>query len=144
MTPERWRRVDELFDAALRIDPAGRESWLRGACGDDDLRAEVGRLLVQDARAARDGFLTPPELADRPVDRTGSWPPREGRRPPGGPDPIDRVEAGSGDGDDGGFTPRAAIAKGVGPPPISEPRSVVRARLRELPVIYILILAMAN
>ena len=25
MTPERWRRVDELFHAALRLDPAERE-----------------------------------------------------------------------------------------------------------------------
>ena len=63
MTPERWRQIDDLFDAALRLDPAEREDWLRGACGDDDdLRAEVGRLLAQDERADRDGFLTPPEV----------------------------------------------------------------------------------
>ena len=56
MTPERWRRIDDLFDAALRLDPAERDAWLRGACGDDDdLRAEVGRLLAQDERADRDG-----------------------------------------------------------------------------------------
>ena len=24
MTPERWRRIDDLFDAALRLDPAER------------------------------------------------------------------------------------------------------------------------
>src|SRR4051812_43018277 len=55
MTPERWRRIDELFDAAVRIDPGGREALLRAACGeDDDLRAEVGRLLAQDERADRD------------------------------------------------------------------------------------------
>ncbi len=62
MTPERWRQIGELFDAAVRIDPAEREAWLRAACGgDDDLRAEVGRLLAQDERADRDGLLTPPE-----------------------------------------------------------------------------------
>ena len=27
MTPERWRRIGELFEAAVRIDPAGREAW---------------------------------------------------------------------------------------------------------------------
>ncbi len=47
MTPERWRQVGELFKAAVRIDPARRDPWLRSACGgDDELRAEVGRLLA--------------------------------------------------------------------------------------------------
>ena len=46
MTPKRWRQIGELFDAAVKIDPAERESWLRAACaGDDDLRAQVSRLL---------------------------------------------------------------------------------------------------
>ena len=61
MTPERWRRIDDLFDAALQLAPAEREPWLREACGgDEDLRAEVDRLLAGDERAAHDGFLTPP------------------------------------------------------------------------------------
>ena len=48
MTPERLRQVGALFEAAVRIDPAGREAWLRAACGEDDeLRIEVGRLLAQ-------------------------------------------------------------------------------------------------
>ena len=29
MTPERWRQIDELFDAALRLEPAARAAWLR-------------------------------------------------------------------------------------------------------------------
>src|SRR5207253_2498880 len=127
--PERWRRLDDLFDAALRLDPAAREAWLRGACGDDDgLRAEVDRLLAQDERADRDGFLTPPEASGRPPHPTVSWPPR------GGAAPVD---------DTGGFTPRAAIAPHTVRPSICEPRSVERARLRELPMIYILILGIA-
>src|SRR4051794_11731381 len=66
MIPERWRQIDKLFDAALRLDPAEREPWLRRACGgDEDLRAEVGRLLAGDARASRDGFLRLPERAGR-------------------------------------------------------------------------------
>ena len=77
MTPERWRQIGELFEAAVRIDPAGREAWLRAACGgDDELRTEVGRLLAQDERADRDGFLTPPEAAGPPSDRTASGLPR--------------------------------------------------------------------
>jgi hypothetical protein len=31
MTPERWRRIGELYEAAVRIDPTGREAWLRAA-----------------------------------------------------------------------------------------------------------------
>ena len=31
MTPERWRQIGDLFDAAVGIDPAGREAWLRVA-----------------------------------------------------------------------------------------------------------------
>ena len=107
MTPERWRQIGDLFDAAVRIDPAGREAWLRDACGgDDDLRAEVGRLLAQDERADRDGFLTPPGTTGPTADRTGSWPPRgaaaprrsPGRSPPPRVAPVDDI---------GGFTPRA-------------------------------------
>src|SRR5207253_7133710 len=98
MTPERWRRIDDLFHAALRLDPAEREAWLRGACGDDDgLRSEVGRLLAQDERADRDGFLTPPEAVGRPPDRTGSWPPPAAARPRGAPATIAQVEAVSAD-----------------------------------------------
>ena len=45
MTPERWRQIDGLFDAALRLDPADRGEWLRLACGaDDELFAQVGAL----------------------------------------------------------------------------------------------------
>jgi hypothetical protein len=52
MTPERWRQIGELFDAALTIDATGREAWLRPACGDDeDLRAQVHRLLAVEERA---------------------------------------------------------------------------------------------
>ena len=66
MTPERWGRIDRLFDAALRVDPADRRAWLGEACqGDDALLAEVSRLLDQDARAEREGFLPPPEATIR-------------------------------------------------------------------------------
>ena len=41
--------------------------------------------------------------------------------------------------DPGGFTPRQAIAPPTGPSTVSEPPDLVRARLRELPMVYILI-----
>src|SRR4051794_33144981 len=146
MTPGRSRRIDELYAGALRIDPAGRDAWLRGACGDDEgLRAEVARLLDQDERAARDRFLTTPGSPAPAPDRTGSWPSHGESRPPRRPEPIDRAGSGAGAGADArGFSPKAAIAAGSRPLPVSEAESVVRARLRELPMIYILILAMAT
>jgi hypothetical protein len=76
MNPERWQRIGELFNGAIRIDPARREEWLRAACsGDDELRAEVARLLAQDERADRVGFLTLPEPMAPPPESTTSWPP---------------------------------------------------------------------
>jgi eukaryotic-like serine/threonine-protein kinase len=141
MTPERWRRIDDLFDDALRVSPAERDAWLREACDDDDLRAEVGRLLAQDDRADREGFLTPPEVPIRLPDQTENWSPSDEPRPRSEREPSERIGAISVDDTDG-FLPKAAIATGSRPHPISEPRPIVRARLRELPMIYILILGM--
>ncbi len=143
MTAERWRQIGDLFDAAVRIDPAGREGWLRAACGgDDDLRAEVGRLLAQDKQADRDGILMPDGPAGPPLDGTASWHPRAGVSPPRerapiAPDGETSVE------ETGGFTPRAAIAPQSARPLICEPPALVRSRLRELPMIYILMLGIA-
>jgi eukaryotic-like serine/threonine-protein kinase len=143
MTPERWRQIGELFDSAVRIDPAGREAWLSAACtGDDELRAEVGRLLAQDERADRDGILTSNGVTAPPADPTASWQPRAAVRPAKKAEPLGPVGDTSAD-DTGGFTPRAAIAPHAPRHSISEPQSVVRARLRELPMIYIIMLGVA-
>jgi serine/threonine protein kinase len=143
MTQDRWLQIDNLFDTAIRLDPAERAEWLRRACGDDEsLRAEVGRLLAEDDGATRDGFLTPLEVRGRPSDETASWPPRDDRRPTGPAAPGEPDGIVADDADDGGFTPKAAIRAGGAPHPLSEAQSVVRARLRELPFIYILIVAM--
>jgi hypothetical protein len=49
---ERWRRADEIFDAALDLEAPQRAAYLESACaGDADLRALVDRLLG-DAPAA--------------------------------------------------------------------------------------------
>lgn len=43
---ERFRRADEIFDAALDVAPAQRSEWLAEMCGSDDaLRKKVERLL---------------------------------------------------------------------------------------------------
>jgi serine/threonine protein kinase len=129
MTPERWREIDDLFDQAVRVAPARRAAWLRDRCGgDDDLEAEVARLLVEDDRAGRNGFLVPPEATDRADDGTASWSPC----------------AGSQSQDDSrGFTPREAIAPDTLRKTVSEPPAVVRARLRELPMVYIVMVGIA-
>jgi serine/threonine-protein kinase len=52
MTPERWRRVDELYHAALAKAVEGRATFLADACaGDEGLRREVESLLAQSALA---------------------------------------------------------------------------------------------
>ena len=94
MTPKRWRRIDELFDAALLLAPAERDAWLRDASAlDADLGREVARLLAQDERAEVEGFLSPPELPDRSVVETKSWLSRGTRRPSREKEPIDDVNA---------------------------------------------------
>ena len=46
MKPDRWRKVDELFKAALEHEPGRRASFLDQACGSDkDLRREVEKML---------------------------------------------------------------------------------------------------
>jgi len=47
MTPERWQKVKEIFDAALKYEPAQRSPFLSRACGgDEDLRQEVESLIA--------------------------------------------------------------------------------------------------
>ncbi len=50
LTPADWARIDELFDAAVRLPPGERDAWLAVHCADAPaLRAEVERLLRADA-----------------------------------------------------------------------------------------------
>jgi hypothetical protein len=54
MTPERFRQIRNLFEAALERDAASRSSFLVEACqGDEPLRAEVGRSLAAHLRKPR-------------------------------------------------------------------------------------------
>jgi serine/threonine-protein kinase len=62
MTPERWRRVEELYHAALTRGERDRMAFLVNACaGDEGLRREVESLLAQPASAC--GFLDGPAAA---------------------------------------------------------------------------------
>jgi len=60
MTPERWRAVDAILQAALACEPDRRDAIIAAACGDDDaLRAEVVSLLGAHVDAD-DDFLERP------------------------------------------------------------------------------------
>jgi eukaryotic-like serine/threonine-protein kinase len=59
MKPERWRQVDELFEAALDCPATERAAFLERACqGDEELRRELESLLLADRRA--DSFIESP------------------------------------------------------------------------------------
>ena len=62
MTPERWRRVEELYHAALTRGESDRPAFLASACaGDEALRREVEALLAQPPSAL--AFLDDPAVA---------------------------------------------------------------------------------
>jgi eukaryotic-like serine/threonine-protein kinase len=62
MRSEEWKRVEELLDAALELEPRERRRFLEGACaGAPELRREVESLLACETKA--DGFLDAPALA---------------------------------------------------------------------------------
>src|SRR5262245_33380201 len=48
MNQERWKQIDEIFQAALALTPGERERYLEQACATDtDLRSKVETLLTQ-------------------------------------------------------------------------------------------------
>lgn len=52
MTPERWRRIEEIFTAAITLAPIERSTYLRSACGEDAaLVGEIEALLASSERA---------------------------------------------------------------------------------------------
>jgi Tol biopolymer transport system component len=59
MTPEQWRRIEEIYEAALQREPAERPEFVTSACGDDELlRRDVERLIAANDRAG--DFLASP------------------------------------------------------------------------------------
>src|ERR1700730_11910890 len=69
MEQELWRRVEEVFHAALERTPAARQTFLDGICGaDTDLRRQVELLLAKEAQAG--SFLEVPAIEDITVTLT--------------------------------------------------------------------------
>ena len=58
MTSDQWRRVRELFEAALEAAPADAQAWLEGQTAEAAVRAEVASLLDHNTRAG--SFLADP------------------------------------------------------------------------------------
>ncbi len=59
MSPDRYRQIKTILQAALEIDPARQAAFLESACRDDpELKAEVQSLLNHDVSSA--GFLEQP------------------------------------------------------------------------------------
>ncbi len=47
MNPERWRRIKEVFDITLRLEPGERDAYLKRVCeSDTEMREEVESLLA--------------------------------------------------------------------------------------------------
>lgn len=56
LSPQRWKQIEDILDAALDLDPTERSGYVLQTCGDDDaLRSEVMALL--DASGRTSGFL---------------------------------------------------------------------------------------
>jgi serine/threonine protein kinase len=69
LTPERWRRIEAIFHAALQMPESRRADFLAGSCaGDDALLAELQRLLFafEDEKRFR-----PPVAVIEPKGRLG-------------------------------------------------------------------------
>jgi len=61
MNTERWKRIEDLLQAALQVQAERQEEYLRQNCGDDpELFAEVYSLLTSHRKAV--GFLESPAL----------------------------------------------------------------------------------
>ena len=51
MTPERWRKVEDIFQTALDLSPDERSKYVFEICGSDEsLRRDVQMLLKQPLR----------------------------------------------------------------------------------------------
>ena len=67
MTPERFRKIDEILETALARPLGERAAFLDEACGDDaELRREVEELLAHDET---EDFLDRPAIRDRDLGR---------------------------------------------------------------------------
>ena len=141
MTPERWRQIDDLFDAAVRLDPAEREAWLRARLRRRRRPAGRGRPPPGPGRAGGPGRVPDAPRGRRARLRIGrrAGTPATESAPRERPEPIDRRRGRVGRRHRRLHSQGGDRAAAPGRTRSPSPESVVRARLRELPMIYILI-----
>ena len=60
MNADRWRQIERLYHEAREHGPGERDRFLRDACADENVRAEVESLLGCEAQA--EGYLETPAL----------------------------------------------------------------------------------
>ena len=73
MQPERWRRIEELFHSALKVEENRRVAFLEESCGgDQELRLKVESLLAHHKEAG--SFLNSPALELAAQEVTSSEP----------------------------------------------------------------------
>jgi serine/threonine protein kinase len=78
LNPERIRQIQNLYEAALRMDAPERSAFVRRSClGDDELFREVEKLLIA---AERTGGFAEPTVALTTDPDDDVTPPMEGRR----------------------------------------------------------------
>src|SRR5579872_7168202 len=71
MTPERWRKIEEVYQAARERKPGDRNAFLAEASGDDpELQREVESLLAADL--SHDSLLDHPVWIDAGTTLTSS------------------------------------------------------------------------
>lgn len=79
MTPQRWQRLEELFEAAVALPPAQRAAFLSTNCqGDEALLAELEQMLEADGDGGEDLRRLVSDEARRAVEaeavrRIGPW-----------------------------------------------------------------------
>jgi hypothetical protein len=61
VTPEIWRRVKSLFEAASEMEAVQRAAFLAQNCPDQNIRAEVERLLANHDVARKWAMLSFPD-----------------------------------------------------------------------------------
>jgi hypothetical protein len=79
MDPDRWRRIEQIYNLAIEIEPAQREEFLNQSCAEDEsLRNEVERLLKGQLKAEK--FIESPavEVAARALFGTSTLDSTEG------------------------------------------------------------------
>ena len=68
MKAERWKRIDDLLQAAMELAPELREDYLRDVCDGDPVLADEVRSLLTSHRRAGDFLETPaPDMAARAI-----------------------------------------------------------------------------